>query len=51
MPEPFLPGASNGSRVRRDSWLTRVAWFIALWLASIAALGAVAWLIRFWLVG
>lgn len=27
----------------------RVAWFVALWLASIAALGIVAYGIRFWL--
>ena len=29
----------------------RVAWFVGLWLAGIAVIGAVAWIIRFWLVG
>ncbi len=26
--------------------LSRLAWFVGLWLASVLALGAVAWLIR-----
>ncbi|MGR3453651.1 DUF2474 domain-containing protein [Pseudooceanicola sp.] len=27
-------------------WLRRVLWFAALWLASVAVLGAIAWAIR-----
>ncbi|RJK98801.1 DUF2474 family protein [Paracoccus aestuarii] len=30
--------------------LSRIAWFVALWVASVAALGAVAWLIRLWIL-
>lgn len=30
--------------------LSRIVWFVALWLASVAALGAVAWLIRLWIL-
>ena len=27
-------------------WLRRLGWMLALWLAGVAALGAVAWLLR-----
>jgi len=27
-------------------WLRRAGWFTALWLAGVAALGAVAWVLR-----
>jgi hypothetical protein len=27
----------------------RLAWFVALWAAGVAAVGSVAYLIRFWL--
>lgn len=27
-------------------WLRRVGWLAALWLGGVAALGAVAWLLR-----
>jgi hypothetical protein len=29
----------------------RLAWFVGLWLAGVAVVGAVAWIIRLWLVG
>jgi hypothetical protein len=29
----------------------RLAWMVLIWAASVAALGAVAWLIRLWLKG
>ncbi|TJZ93267.1 DUF2474 family protein [Paracoccus gahaiensis] len=30
--------------------LSRMAWFVAIWLASVAVIGTVAWLIRLWIV-
>jgi hypothetical protein len=27
-------------------WLRRLGWMLALWLAGVAALGVVAWLLR-----
>ncbi|MBM3603909.1 MAG: DUF2474 family protein [Alphaproteobacteria bacterium] len=30
--------------------LRRLAWFVAIWLASVCAIGIVAWLIRLWIV-
>ena len=27
----------------------QLAWFVGLWAASVAALGAVAWLLRLWI--
>ncbi len=27
----------------------RLAWFVGLWAAGVAAVGAAAWLIRWWL--
>ena len=29
----------------------RLAWMAAIWLASVATLGAVAWLLRLWIKG
>ncbi len=29
----------------------RLLWFAALWLAGVAAVGSVAWVIRTWLIG
>jgi hypothetical protein len=45
------PQHQTGERHPRRMWSIRVAWFIGIWLASIATLGVVAWIIRFWLVG
>jgi hypothetical protein len=28
------------------SWPKRIGWFVLIWAASVAVLGAVAWLIR-----
>ena len=33
----------------RQTTLGRLAWFVALWVASVAFLGAIAYGIRFWL--
>lgn len=30
-------------------WWKRLAWLVAIWAGSVAALGAVAWVIRSWL--
>lgn len=35
-----------GQRVSRSEWLRRVGWLVAIWAASIAALGVVALLFR-----
>lgn len=28
----------------------RLAWFVGLWLAGLAAVGSLAWLLRLWIV-
>lgn len=28
------------------AWLRRAGWFLAIWMLSVAALGAVAWALR-----
>ena len=30
--------------------IRRLAWFVAIWLASVAVIGTVAWIIRLWIV-
>lgn len=30
--------------------LARLGWFVGIWLASVAVIGTVAWLIRLWIV-
>lgn len=30
--------------------LVRLAWFVGIWIASVAVIGTVAWLIRLWIV-
>lgn len=30
-------------------WWKRLLWFIALWLAGLACVGTVAWLLRLWI--
>ncbi|MEA1015463.1 DUF2474 domain-containing protein [Sphingomonas sp. LY54] len=32
----------------RPIW-RRLAWFVAIWAASVAALGIVAWFLRLWI--
>ena len=32
------------------SWPRRIAWFVGLWAAGVASVGAVGALIRWWLV-
>lgn len=32
---------------KRREWLVRLAWMVGIWLASVAALGVVALLLRF----
>lgn len=33
---------------RRPLW-QRLAWLVAIWVASVAVLGAVAWVLRLWI--
>jgi len=49
MPEQAL--RSPIVQPQRRSWPRRIAWFVGLWLASVATLGVVAFAIRFWLTG
>ncbi|WP_156118069.1 DUF2474 family protein [Paracoccus sp. PAMC 22219] len=30
--------------------IRRLAWFVAIWLASVVVIGTVAWIIRLWIV-
>ena len=32
------------------SWWKRIGWFVGLWAASVAVIGAVAYLLRLWIV-
>jgi hypothetical protein len=32
----------------RPLW-RRLAWFVAIWAASVAALGTIAWFLRLWI--
>ncbi len=41
-----MAGAPEGKRGAGGSLLTRLAWFAVLWVAGLAAVGAVALLIR-----
>lgn len=37
--------------VRIPLWLRRVGWLVLIWVASVAALGAAAWLLRLLMAG
>jgi len=44
------PRSSSEAVSHKESPLwQRLAWMAAIWLASVTALGAVAWLIRLWI--
>lgn len=51
MAGPLPQGGTEASPARRGSWPVRLAWFVGLWMAAVTVIGAVAWIIRFWLVG
>ncbi len=38
-----------GERAERQPLWKRLLWMAAIWAASVAALGAVGWLIRLWI--
>jgi hypothetical protein len=40
-----MPVIINPPRAPHSRW-KRLAWFVAIWAASVAALGVVAWLLR-----
>ena len=42
-----MPGA-HGTRTPGPLW-KRLLWFAALWLAGLASVGALAWLLRLWI--
>lgn len=37
--------------LRLPLWLRRVGWLVLIWAASVAALGAAAWLLRLLMAG
>lgn len=37
--------------VKMPLWLRRVGWLVLIWAASVAALGAAAWLLRLLMAG
>lgn len=43
--------AAPEERPQESSLWRRLGWMAAIWLASVSVLGAVAWVIRFWLNG
>ena len=45
------PGASQETSAAHAPLWKRLAWMGAIWLASVATLGAIAMVIRFWLNG
>ncbi len=51
MTGPAAQDRDDRTPARGSGWALRIAWFVGLWLASVALLGAVAWIIRVWLVG
>ncbi len=43
------PGHTPGAGAEDQPLWRRLAWMAAIWAASVAALGAVGWLIRLWI--
>jgi hypothetical protein len=43
--------AAPEERSEESSLWRKLGWMTAIWLASVSVLGAVAWVIRFWLNG
>ena len=41
-----MPTTENNRSGQRGLWLRRMAWLVAIWAASVAALGIVAYLLR-----
>ena len=49
----MVPSGRGGDRPEdapAGSAATRLLWFVGLWVASVAAVGAVAYAIRLWIV-
>ncbi len=40
---------SAGNSVAAGPWWKRIGWFVLLWVAGVAVVGAVAWLLRLWI--
>lgn len=47
---PRLDERTRDAQSSRRGWAIRIAWFIGLWLAGVAVVGTVAWLLRLWIV-
>ncbi|MBT3144855.1 DUF2474 domain-containing protein [Neptunomonas phycophila] len=40
---------NNPDQAERPVWLKRVGWLVVIWSASVAGLGVIAWLLKFFM--
>jgi hypothetical protein len=43
-------GRDGAGATGARGWAARIVWFVALWLAGVAVVGTIAWLLRLWLL-
>ena len=44
-----MRAGSDATAPKKALWPRRLAWFVGIWAASVTVLGAVAYVIRWWL--